>query len=147
MVEKPGDETPPTSLLRLPYWQDGSCCHPLRVAVGDEPAAPVGVPMLEDAIDHVGHGFEAPVRVPRSALGLTRRIVHLTHLIHVDEWIESTEIHSRERPAHWEALALEAGRRGRHRDHLTVDRGGIWLWDPWQGHGVGADGWHVAPRC
>jgi hypothetical protein len=86
--------------------------------------------MLEDAIDHVGDGLKAPVRVPRSALGLARGIVHLTHLIHVDEWIESTEIHSRERPAHWEALTLKAGRRGRDRDHLTVDRSEIWLWDP-----------------
>jgi hypothetical protein len=43
--------------------------HPLGVAIGDEPAAPVGVLMLEDAVDHVGDGLEAPVRMPGGALG------------------------------------------------------------------------------
>jgi hypothetical protein len=98
--------------------------------------------MLEDAIDHVGDGLKAPVRVPRSPLGLARGIVHFTHLIHVNEWIKGWEIHTRESPAHWEALTLKAGWCSRHRDHLTVNCLQVWLGDPWQGHGISGDGWH-----
>ena len=46
--------------------------HPLGVAVGDEAAAAGRVLVLEGAVDHVGHGLEAAVRVPRRALGLAR---------------------------------------------------------------------------
>src|SRR5262245_27678290 len=51
--------------------------HPLGVAVGDRAAAAVGVLVLEDAVDHVGDRLEAAVRVPRRALGLPRRVLHL----------------------------------------------------------------------
>ena len=63
--------------------------HPLGVAVGDRAAATEGVLVVEDAVDDVGDGLEAAVRVPRRALGLTRRVVDLAHLVHVDERVES----------------------------------------------------------
>jgi hypothetical protein len=60
----------------------------------------------------------------------------------VNEWIKGWEIHTRESPAHWEALTLKAGWCSRHRDHLTVNCLQVWLGDPWQGHGISGDGWH-----
>jgi hypothetical protein len=53
---------------RLGNRQSCSGGHPLRVAVGDQPAAAVGVLMLEGAIDHVGDRLEPTVRVPGGPL-------------------------------------------------------------------------------
>jgi hypothetical protein len=39
--------------------QTSTCRHPLRVAISDEPAAAVGVLVLEDPVEHVGDGLEA----------------------------------------------------------------------------------------
>ena len=44
--------------------------------VGDRPAAAVGVGVIHRAVDDVGHRLEAPMRVPRGALGP----VSYTHL-------------------------------------------------------------------
>ena len=63
------------------------------------------------AVDHVGDGLEAAVRVPRRALGLARRVVDLAHLVHVDERVEVGQVDAGEGPADGEALALEAARR------------------------------------
>jgi hypothetical protein len=81
--------------------------HPLGVAVGDEPAAAVGVLVAEDPVEHVGDGLEAPVRVPGGALGLTWRVVHLTHLVHVHERVEGRQVDAGEGPPDGKALALE----------------------------------------
>ena len=70
--------------------------------------------MLEDAVDHVGDGLEAAVRVPRRALRLARRVLDLAHLVEVDERVEVAEVDAGERAADREALALEA--RGARRD-------------------------------
>ena len=88
--------------------------HPLGVAVGDDPATAVRVLVLEDPVEHVGHRFEPAVRMPRRSLGLPRRVLDLTHLIHVDEWVEVGQIDAGERPADGESLPLEPGRRGDH---------------------------------
>src|SRR3972149_3505674 len=48
----------------------GAGGHPLGVAVRDDPAAAIRVAVLEHAVDHVGDGLEAAMRVPRRALGL-----------------------------------------------------------------------------
>ena len=64
---------------------------------------------------HVGDGLEAAVGVPVGALGLAGRVVDLAHLVHVDERVEVAEVDTGEGPAHGEALALEALRRGRER--------------------------------
>ena len=66
--------------------------------------------MVEDAVDDVGDGLEPAVRVPRGALGLTRRVLDLTHLVHVDERVELGEVDAGERAAHREALTLETAR-------------------------------------
>ena len=54
------------------------------------PAAAGGVLVLEGAVDHVGDRLEAPVRVPGGALGLAGRVLHLAHLVHVDEGIQTS---------------------------------------------------------
>ena len=86
---------PPLSdqpLRRLLDVQDpGAGGHPLRVAVGDDAAAAVRVVVLEDAVDHVGDGLEAAVRVPRRALRLAGRVLDLAHLVEVDERVEVAE--------------------------------------------------------
>ena len=105
-----GDER----LRRLLDVQDaGAGRHPLGVAVRDEAAAAVRVLMLEGAVDDVRDGLEPAVRVPRRALGLAGRVLHLAHLVHVDERVEIGEVDAGERAADREALALEAARRGR----------------------------------
>ena len=66
--------------------------------------------MLERAVDDVGDGLEAAVRVPRRALGLAGRVLDLAHLIHVDERVEVGEVDAGERAAHREPFAFEARR-------------------------------------
>ena len=82
--------------------------HPLGGAVGDEPAATVGVLVLERAVDHVGDGLEAAVRVPVGAARLAGPVVDLAHLVHVDERVEVGQVDAGEGPPDGEALALEA---------------------------------------
>ncbi len=91
--------------------------HPLGVAVADRAAATVVVLVVEDAVEDVGDGLEAAVRVPRGALGLTGRVLDLAHLVHVHEGVEQRQVDAGEGAADGEALALEAGRRTRHRRH------------------------------
>ena len=88
------------------------------------PPPPVRVLVLEDAVDDVGDGLEPTVGVPRRALRLAGGVLHLTHLVHVDERVEGAQRHAGERAAHREALALEAGRRGGDRLHGPVGAGG-----------------------
>jgi len=118
--------------------------HPLGVAVGDQAAAAVGVLVAEHAVDDVRDGLEPAVRVPRRALGLTRRVLHLAHLVHVDEGVQLPQVHAGERAADREALTLEPGRRGRHRHDRPLGRGGgVGLGDAGQDQNV-RDGhrWH-----
>ena len=85
--------------------------HPLRRAVLDHAAAADGVLVQERAVDHVGHGLEPAVRVPRRALGLARPVVDLAHLVHVHEGVEVGHVDAGEGTANREALAFEASRR------------------------------------
>jgi len=80
--------------------------HPLGVAVGDQPAAAVGVLVTEGAVDDVGDGLEPAVRVPRGALGLAGAVVDLAHLVHVHERVEPVQVHPGERAPDREPLAL-----------------------------------------
>ena len=90
--------------------------HPLRVAVGDASATAVRVGVLEDAVDHVGDGLEAAVRMPGRALGLTGGVLHLTHLVEMDEGVQVAQVHAGERASDGEPLALEGA--GGARDAL-----------------------------
>ena len=119
--------------------------HPLRVTVGDHTATAVRISVLEDAVDDVGDGLESAVRMPRRALRLTGRILHLAHLIHHDEGVECAEIDAREGTADGEAFTLEATRRGRDRDDGAILECGIglrharqrqWIIDGHGGHGL-----------
>ena len=108
--------------------------HPLGGAVADEAPAAVRVLVLHGAVDHVGDGLEAPVRVPARAPRLTGGVVDLAHLVHVDEGVEVGEVDAGEGPADREALALEAGGGGRHgadRPLAGVDREPGRGWGRW----------------
>ena len=104
---------------RLDVQQPGARGHPLGVAVRDRAAATVAVLVVEGAVDDVGDGLEAAVRVPRRALGLARGVLHLAHLVHHDEGVERREVDARERAADREALPLVALRRRRHLQDLA----------------------------
>ena len=91
--------------------------HPLRVAIGDDAAATIRVAVLEGAVDDVRHGLEATVRVPGGALGLTRRVVDLAHLIQMNEGVEVGGRNAGEGATNGEALAFEAARGGRDGAH------------------------------
>src|SRR5262249_34061045 len=81
--------------------------HPLGVAVGDEAAAAVGILVAGGAVDDVRPGLEPAVGVPSGALRLARRVVDLTHLVHVNEGVECSQVDAGERATDREALALE----------------------------------------
>ncbi len=86
--------------------------HPLRGTVGDQAAATVRVLVREAAVDHVGDGFEAAVRVPVRAPRLTGLVLHLAHLVHVHERVEVGGAHAGEGAHDGKALALVAARAG-----------------------------------
>src|SRR3979411_2548180 len=73
--------------------------HPLGVAIGDDATAAVRVLVLEDTVDHVGDRLEAPMRMPRRALGFARRVLDLAHLVEVNERIELLQRHPLESAA------------------------------------------------
>jgi hypothetical protein len=82
--------------------------------------------VVEDAVDDVGDGLEASVRVPGRALGLPGRVLHLAHLVHHDERVELGQVDAGEGTADGEALALVAGGRGAdlpHRARLVTESG------------------------
>src|ERR1039457_995557 len=118
--------------------------RPLSVAVGDQPAPTVRVLVLEGAVDHVRDRLEAAMRMPRRALGFAGLVLHLTHLIHVDERIDHRGVRPREGAAHREAFALESVGRCGDTDHRTVGRRGrVGLRDVRQGGDVGnGHSWH-----
>ena len=93
-------------MCRMPAPAVIHCVSPLVI----DPAAAVGVLVLEGAVHDVRDGLEAAVRVPRRALGLARRVLDLAHLVHVDERVELGQVDAGERAADREALALEAAR-------------------------------------
>ena len=95
-------------MWRIPAPAVIHCVSPLVMT----PPPPLLSAVLEDAVEHVGHGLEAAVRVPGRALRLARRVLDLAHLVEVDERVEVLEVGARERAADGETLALEA-RRGR----------------------------------
>jgi hypothetical protein len=103
----------------------GSGRHPLGGAVLDNATATDGVLVQEGALDHVGHGLEATVGVPRGALRFARSVVDLTHLIHVDKGVEIGRVDAGEGPTYRKPLALNAARSGRDGADATgsVDRG------------------------
>jgi hypothetical protein len=86
--------------------------HPLRRAILNHAAATDGVLVQEGAVDHVGDGLEAAVRVPRCALGLAGPVVDLAHLVHVHERVEVGHVDAGEGPTNREPLAFETARRG-----------------------------------
>ena len=85
----------------------GAGGHPLRGAVGDQAAAAGGVLVLEGAIDDVGHGLEAAVRVPGRALRLAGRVLDGADVVEQQERVGERELDARERAADEEAFALE----------------------------------------
>ena len=123
--------------------------HPLRVAVGDQAAATVGVLVPEHAVDDVRHGLKAAVRMPGRALRLAWRVVDLAHLVHMNEGVERLQVNARERAADREALALERRWRGRDRQHLAVAAHClVRLADPGQQQDVlDCHGWHGVLLC
>ena len=80
--------------------------HPLRGTVGDHSTATDGVLVEKGPLHHVGNGFEAAVRVPRSPLGFARTVVHLAHLIQVDEGVEIGELDAVKGPTNRKTLTF-----------------------------------------
>jgi hypothetical protein len=79
----------------------------MGVTVGDPPTAAVGVPVVDHAVDEVGDGFEAAVRVPRRAPRLAGGQVHLADVVEVNERIQFGDRHPGETAAHREPVALQ----------------------------------------
>ena len=117
--------------------------HPLRGAVGDQPAAAVRVLVGEAAVDHVRDGFEAAVRMPVCAPRLTGLVLHLSHLVHVHERVQIGGAHAGEGANDGESLALVAVRPGGDRADrpFGVRRRG--RGDPRQCQRVSSDSRHV----
>ena len=60
------------------------------------------------------------MRVPGCALWLAGRVLHLAHLVQVDERVQLGEIDPRERAPDRETLALEAARGARDAAHRPL---------------------------
>jgi hypothetical protein len=121
--------------------------HPLGVTVGDRAAAAQRVLVIHDPVDHVGHRLEPAVGVPGGPFRLARRIVDLAHLVEVDERVELVHRHAGEGPAHREALALVAARRGGEPPNRTIGRRGrVELRHARENKNVvDCDSWHLRP--
>ncbi|MPN05245.1 hypothetical protein SDC9_152495 [bioreactor metagenome] len=98
--------------------------------------------MPERAVDDVGDRLEAAVRVPVGAPGLTRGVLDLAHLVHVDERVEQFVRHPGEGAADREALALERAGRGRHGQGGALGLVGPGGGDARQRQGVSGHGGH-----
>ncbi len=81
--------------------------------------------MLHDPVDHVGHGLEAAVGVPRSALGLAGGVFDLSHLIEMDERIEVGKVDSLEGALDGKPFTFETGRCRRYRQHRAIGSGRV----------------------
>jgi hypothetical protein len=101
--------------------------------------------VLEDAVDHVRDGLEAPMGMPRRALGLARRVFDLTHLVEVDERVEVLESDAGEGASDREPLPLESlwGRGDATHAALVGDRRIGDRDAREEGDVVGNDGGHV----
>src|SRR5688572_12548164 len=120
--------------------------HPLGVAVRDDSPATVRVAVLERAVDHVGDSLEAAMRVPGRALRLARGVLHLAHLVEMDERIEVAQVDAVKRAPDREPVALEPSWRVRDATHgaLACEHG-VGRRDAREdGDVVDGDGWHVA---
>ena len=76
--------------------------------------------MLHRAVEHVGHGLEAAVRVVGRALRLARAEIDRAHVVEEQERVDLRERRGRERPAHLEPAALELADRGDDRLHRAL---------------------------
>src|SRR6478736_3980846 len=122
--------------------------HPLRVTIGDRPAAAVGVGVLERAVDDVGDSLEASVRMPGGSHGLAWCPFDLAYLVHVDEWVQVGERYPGECPSHGESVSLEPDRCSGDRSHRPLHAGGgIGDGDPGQSERIRSDGWHGFVSC
>jgi len=81
--------------------------HPLGVTLADDPAATVGVVVLHDTVDDVGHGLEAPMRMPRGADGLVGGVLDRPELVEQEEGVGHVGVDAaREGSPHLEAGPL-----------------------------------------
>ncbi len=80
--------------------------HPLHVARAQHAAMPGRVLVLELALQHVGDGLEAAVRVIGRADRLAGAVVDRPHLVEKEERIDHVQSRGRHRPAHDEACAF-----------------------------------------
>jgi hypothetical protein len=64
--------------------------------------------VLERAVDHVRHGLEPAVGMPRRPLGLARRVLDLPHLVHVHERVEICQVTPAKARRTGESLPLES---------------------------------------
>jgi hypothetical protein len=101
----------------------GARRHPLRRAVGDQPATTVRILVREPAVDHVGDRFESAVRMPVGPPGLAGLVFHLAHLVHVHEWVQRGGADPGERADHRKSFALIAVRPGGDRPDRTLGVG------------------------
>src|SRR5439155_263169 len=92
----------------------GAGGHPLRRTVGDEAASAGRILVLKGAVDHVGDGLEAAVRMPGGAFRLARAILDLAHLVHMNEWVEIALIEPIEGAPYRKTLTLDTVRSGGH---------------------------------
>ena len=121
--------------------------HPLGVTLGDDPAAPRAVAVLDLAVDHVGAGLEAAVRViPGRSLRSTGGVLHRPHLVEQDERVghrRSTPRGTGGKPRTPRPRGWCGGDDAAHRAGDARGRKGR---EAWQGEQVGGDGSHRGLR-
>ena len=99
--------------------------------------------MQERTVDDVGDGFEAAVWMPVGATRFVGGVVHLAHLIHVNERVKVLGGHTPEGATHRESFAFVATWGGV--DRLQWSRPGLGcgrLTNASKGEGVGGNSRH-----
>src|ERR1700733_1841488 len=79
--------------------------------------------MAKGAVDYVGDGLKAAMRMPGRALRLSWPVVHRAHLVHVHERVEFVHVDAGKGASNRKAVSLDASRRGGQRVQRTFDRG------------------------
>ena len=105
----------------------GSGCHPLNVTVAEHAAVAKRIAMFDIALQDIGDGLDATMRVPGKAFQIFRRVV-IPEIVHHQERIERIGIAEAKNavemnagPLHRRAgLALHLDGAYRHRGFLAV---------------------------
>ena len=115
----------------------GASRHPLHAPRAEKTAIAERIRVLHLAVEHIGDRLDAPMRVPREALGIEPRIV-VAEVVHHQERIGQRRVAEAEDTVQVHASAFErglrlAGGRDRSKSHGSLQISLVIVWGfPWK---------------